>query len=77
MPRVEAAPRLFDVGQKVMARWPKTSLYFKGEVLDFNDIEYLIRFDDEEKSELAIKYKDVSVSLFLIYKNYITFQQEN
>ncbi|RXG61828.1 Lamin-B receptor [Armadillidium vulgare] len=60
MPRGETS-RLFDVGQKVMARWPKTSLYFSGEIIDFNDIEYLIRFDDEDKSELAVKYKDTSL----------------
>lgn len=44
-----------------MARWPRSSLYFAGTVQDFNDIEYLVRFDDEDQSELAIKFKDVEV----------------
>lgn len=50
---------VFKVKEKVMARWPGSSLWFEGTVMDFNDIEYQIMFNDEAKSEYVIKYKDV------------------
>ena len=58
--------RKFQVGQMVMAKWPKSSLYFQGEIQDFNDIEYLVKFEDQDNSELAVKYKDVQVRAFLM-----------
>lgn len=42
-----------------MAKWPGSSLWFRGWVVDMNDIEYQIRFDDEAKTELVLKHKDV------------------
>lgn len=51
--------RRFAIGDRVLARWPGTTLYYQGEVEDFNDIEYLVAFQDEDQSKLAIKYKDV------------------
>ncbi|KAF2364583.1 Ergosterol biosynthesis ERG4/ERG24 [Trinorchestia longiramus] len=52
--------RKFKTGQRVRAKWPGSSLYFEGQIEDWNDIEYLVKFDDPEESKLAIKYKDVA-----------------
>lgn len=49
----------FKINEEVMARWPGSALYFKGWIMDFNDIEYQIRFDDEAQTEFVVKYKDV------------------
>ncbi|KAG0700699.1 Lamin-B receptor [Chionoecetes opilio] len=49
----------FKVQEEVMARWPGSSLWFKGTVVDFNDIEYQVMFEDEAKSEYVIKHRDV------------------
>jgi len=51
--------RQFDVGDVVMAKWPKSSLYFDAVVKDFNESDYLVQFNDEEKSEYAVKYSYV------------------
>lgn len=52
----------FKLNEEVMARWPGSALWFRGWVVDFNDIEYQIRFDDDAQSEFVIRYKDVKVS---------------
>ncbi|XP_071517108.1 delta(14)-sterol reductase TM7SF2-like isoform X2 [Panulirus ornatus] len=49
----------FEINDRVMARWPKSSLWFEGTVVDLNDIEYQIRFDDPGNSEYVIKFRDV------------------
>ena len=54
--------RKFATGDKVMAKWPKSELYFNGTVIDFNDIQYLVRFDDQDQSEYPIPYAQVKVS---------------
>ena len=61
-------PRRFGVGEEVMARWPKTNLYYKGTIVDFNDIEYLVRFENSDESELAVKYRDVQGSVSFKFK---------
>lgn len=53
----------FKINEEVMARWPGSALWFKGWVVDYNDIEYQIRFDDEPQSEFVLKYKEVKVSM--------------
>lgn len=55
-----AEPR-FNKGDLVMAKWPGSTLYFEGAVEDLNDVEYLVKFNDADESQLAIKYKDVVV----------------
>lgn len=45
-----------------MARWPGSSLWFEGTIVDMNDREYQIQFTDEGQSEYVIKHKDVKVS---------------
>ena len=55
-----------EVGARVYARWPGSSLFYEGTVVDKNDIEYLVKFDDEDNSELPVKYKDVNVSKMTI-----------
>ncbi|XP_018010670.1 delta(14)-sterol reductase TM7SF2 [Hyalella azteca] len=52
--------RKFNIGERVRAKWPGSGLYFEGEIEDFNDIEYLVKFDDEDESKLAVKYRDVA-----------------
>lgn len=49
----------FKVKDRVMARWPGSSLWFPGQVVDLNDIEYQIRFEDDANSEYVVKHKDV------------------
>lgn len=51
----------FAVNDRVMAKWPKSSLWFEGTVVDLNDIEYQIRFNDEGRSEFVLKHRDVKV----------------
>ena len=55
------AERRFSTGDRVMAKWPGSPLYFEGEVEDYNDVQYLVKFDDPDESKLAIKYNDVGV----------------
>ena len=56
-------PSRFKVGDKVMAKWPKSNLMYNGKIIDMNDIEYLVEFEDEDESQLAIRYKDVVVCI--------------
>ena len=51
----------FKVDEEVMARWPGSSLWFRAWVVDLNDIEYQVRFDDQAQSEFVVRYKDVRV----------------
>ncbi|KAK4289445.1 hypothetical protein Pmani_037584 [Petrolisthes manimaculis] len=51
----------FNVKDKVMARWPGSSLWFEGTIVDLNDIEYQVRFTDEGKSEFVVKHRDVKL----------------
>ncbi|XP_045618286.1 delta(14)-sterol reductase TM7SF2 isoform X2 [Procambarus clarkii] len=52
----------FKSNDRVMARWPGSSLWFEGTVIDLNDIAYQIRFNDPGQSEFVIKYKDVKTA---------------
>ncbi|CAL4074102.1 unnamed protein product [Meganyctiphanes norvegica] len=54
-------PRQHDVGEDVMAKWPKSSLWFKAKITDLNDIEYQVKFydDSDTTSSYVLKYKDV------------------
>lgn len=63
--------RKFAVNDRVMAKWPGSSLWFEGTVVDFNDIEYQIRFNDDGKSEYVLKLRDVKVRNSKNYYIYI------
>ncbi|XP_064077443.1 delta(14)-sterol reductase TM7SF2-like isoform X3 [Macrobrachium nipponense] len=52
---------LLKVNDRVMAKWPGSSLWFEGKIMDFNDIEYLVQFNDEGNSEYVLKHRDVKL----------------
>ncbi|XP_068210046.1 delta(14)-sterol reductase TM7SF2-like isoform X2 [Palaemon carinicauda] len=52
---------LLKLNDRVMAKWPGSSLWFEGVIMDLNDIEYLVQFNDDGKSEYVIKHRDVKL----------------
>ncbi|KAK7068659.1 hypothetical protein SK128_000005 [Halocaridina rubra] len=58
---------VFKVNERVMAKWPGSTLWFEGVVVDLNDVEYQVRFNDEGQSEYVLRHREV--------RSYSSFQR--
>lgn len=55
------------VGDKVMAKWPGSSLYFHAEIKDLDEVEEIAEVLFEDGTLMDVEFKSLSVSSYNIY----------
>ena len=68
----------FDIGEKVMAKWPGSSKYYDATVVSLADAKsrYVctVKFVDSDEMELEMKHGEVYVSIFFIIHYLVGFK---